>query len=98
MKKYLFGWANIKWAIKEAIKVYSGVPSFFSKKRIESGIAFIILQWGMVYYLTHNIALEKMDMYDMLMWAGIQGVITGYQLNHIQKEKKHKVDNASTDE
>ena len=88
MKKYLFGWTNIKWAIKEAVKVYSGVPSFFSKKRIESGVAFIMLQCGMAFYITHKI--DVMDMYDMGMWAGIEGTISGYMLNQIQREKRDK--------
>lgn len=87
---YFFGWNNFKKNFVEFKKMYSGEKSFFSKKRIESGIAFIILQWGMVYYLIHNIALEKMDMYDMLMWAGIEGVVAGYMISHIQNEKNPK--------
>lgn len=84
--KYLFGWTNIKWLIKELIKMYSGEPSFFSKKRIESGVAFIILQAGMLYYL--KVKIGSMDMYEMGLWAGIEATISGYMLNQIQKEKK----------
>jgi len=40
-KKFFFGWENIKWVISELGKMYSSKPSFFSKKRIESGVAFI---------------------------------------------------------
>lgn len=87
-KKYLFGWTNIKFVIKELVKMYSAIPSFFAKKRIESGIAFAILQWGMIYFLVHKIHGDKMDMTDMLMWASIEGVICGYMINQIQKEKK----------
>jgi hypothetical protein len=50
-KKYFFGWTNIKRGITELIKIYSHKPSSLSKKRIESGVAFIIAQWGMVFYL-----------------------------------------------
>ena len=50
-KKYFFGWGNIKKGITEIIRIYSEKPSFFSKKRIESGFAFIIAEWGMIFYL-----------------------------------------------
>jgi hypothetical protein len=85
-KKYLFGWSNISFIIKEFVKMYSGGNSFFSKKRIESGIAFIILQWGMIYYLVHK--LNVIGMTDFVMWAGIQVAIVGYTLNVIQAQKK----------
>ena len=54
-KKWFFGWSNIKWLIKELIKQYSNDKSYFSKKRVESGIAFVIGQFGMVYFLIINI-------------------------------------------
>ena len=84
--KYLFGWTNIKWLITELVKMYSAQDSFFSKKRIESGIGFILLEWGMIYYL--KLKIDGMDMYDMIMWAGVQGTICGYMISAIQKEKK----------
>jgi hypothetical protein len=51
MKNLFFGWENFKWLVRELIKMYSAEKSFFSKKRIESGIAFVIGQWGMIFYL-----------------------------------------------
>ena len=48
---YFFGWTNIKWFITEIGKIYSGQESYFSKKRIESGVAFIIAQWVWFYSL-----------------------------------------------
>ena len=54
MKKYFFGWQNIKWFIREFGEMYSSRKSFFSKKRLESGIAFIIGQWGMIFFLMEN--------------------------------------------
>lgn len=84
-KKYFFGWTNIKWVIKEFVNIYSINKSFFSKKRIESGIAFIIAQWGMVYFLLNKIGV--MTTTDMVMWAGIEFAISGYIINQIQKEK-----------
>jgi hypothetical protein len=84
-KKWFFGWGNIKWGIKQLISIYSGGPSFFSKKRIESGIAFIIAQWGMIFFL-----LEKhstLTMGEFLLWAAAEFAVSGYIINKIQKEK-----------
>jgi hypothetical protein len=85
-KKFFFGWTNLKWGVTEIMKLYSNQKSFFSKKRIESGIAFIIAQWGMVFFLLKK--QDVMSMTDMFMWAGIEFLIAGYMINQIQKEKK----------
>ena len=85
MKKYYFGWTNICWFISEVGKIYSSKPSFFSKKRIESGVAFIISQWGMIYWLLNK--HEVMTTTDFAMWAGIELAVAGYILHQIQKEK-----------
>jgi hypothetical protein len=85
-KKWFFGWSNIKFLIKELIKLYSNEPSYFSKKRVESGIAFIVGQWGMIYFLTQNI--DKLTTSDIAIWAGVEFAIAGYIINQIQKEKK----------
>jgi hypothetical protein len=85
-KKWFFGWNNIKWLISEIGNIYSSKPSFFSKKRIESGIAFVIGQWGMIYFLLINI--NKLVTSDIALWAGIEFAIAGYIVNQIQKEKK----------
>ena len=85
-KKYFFGWGNIKKGITEIIRVYSEKPSFFSKKRIESGIAFIIAEWGMIFYLLKK--YPDLTMTDMVMWATIQFGVSGYIIHQIQKEKK----------
>jgi hypothetical protein len=87
-QKYFFGWENIKWITKELLNMYSAKSSYFSKKRIESGVAFLVAQWGMVFFL-----LEKhsdLSMTDMLMWAGAEFAISGYMLAQIQKEKNGK--------
>ena len=88
-KNWFFGWTNIKRLIKELIKLYSNESSYFSKKRVESGIAFLIGQWGMIYFLIINI--NKLTSSDMFIWAGIEFAISGYILNQIQKEKKMKI-------
>ena len=83
MKNFLNG---LKWLKTEVLNMYSSKTSFFSKKRVESGIAFLIGQWGMVFFL-----LEKhsnMTTSDLAIWAGIEFAVSGYMLNQIQKEKK----------
>jgi hypothetical protein len=86
-KKLFFGWTNIKWFITEIINLYTGKPSYFSKKRVESGIAFFIGQWGMIYFVIEN--LPKMTTSDMVLWAGVEFAVSGYMVNQIQKEKKN---------
>jgi hypothetical protein len=66
--------------------LYSNEPSYFSKKRIESGIAFLVGQWGMIYFLVINI--DKLTTSDIALWAGVEFAIAGYIVNQIQKEKK----------
>lgn len=85
-KKYFFGWKNVKWGITELINMYSTKKSYFSKKRIESGVAFIVAQWGMIFFLLEK--YKDLSMTDMLMWAGAEFGITGYIVAQIQKEKK----------
>ena len=55
MKKYFFGWKNIKWIVRELRDLYSDKSTYFSKKRVESGVAFLVGQFGMVYWLSQNI-------------------------------------------
>lgn len=85
-KKYFFGWTNIKWLITELGKQYSNENSFFSKKRVESGVAFLLGQWGMVYFLIVNIG--KLTSSDIVLWSAVEFAIAGYIVNQIQKEKK----------
>lgn len=87
MKKYFFGWQNIKWFIREFGEMYSSRKSFFSKKRLESGIAFIIGQWGMIFFLMEN--HSKMTTSDLVLWSGVEFLIAGYTTHQIQKEKKN---------
>ena len=85
-RKWFFGWTNIRWFIQEVGKIYSSTSSYFSKKRIESGVAFIVGQWGMVYFLMQNI--NKMTTSDIAIWAGIEFAVAGYMLTQIEKAKK----------
>ena len=91
IKKW-FESTKIYWFISELIKTLSNEPSYFSKKRIESFIAFILGQSGMVWYLIEHI--QTMTSTDIGVWAGIEFVIAGYTVNQIQKEKK-KDDNTT---
>lgn len=70
---------------REIMNLYSGTDSYFSKKRIESGIAFMVGQWGMIFFLQQNI--QSMTASDIVLWAGVEFAISGYMLNHIQKKK-----------
>lgn len=85
MKKIISIWNNMKWFFTEIMKIYSIEDSYFSKKRIESGVAFTIGQFGMIYFLIQNI--ENMSSSDLAIWAGIQFAIAGYMVSQIQKEK-----------
>jgi hypothetical protein len=89
MKKYFFGWTNIKWLIKETFAIFSSKPSYFSKKRMESGTAFIIAQFGMIYFLLKNV--DKMNTYDICIWAATEFAVAGYMISHIQREKKIEI-------
>jgi hypothetical protein len=83
--KWFFGWENIKWFCREIMNIYSAKSSYFSKKRIESGVAFAIAQWGMIFFL-----LEKhstLTMGEFLLWAAAEFAVSGYIINKIQKEK-----------
>ena len=86
MKKLFFGWENIKWLIREIKNLYTDKDSFFSKKRIESSISFIVGQWGMIYFLTKNI--ETLTASDIVLWSGVEFAIAGYIVSAIQREKK----------
>lgn len=85
-KKFFFGWENIKWVIREIGNMYSSKPSYFSKKRIESGVAFLVAQFGMIFFLIEK--HSDLTMTDLIMWAGVEFAISGYMIHQIQKEKK----------
>lgn len=87
-KKLFFGWQNIKWFIKEILAIYSGNTSYFSKKRIESGVAFLIAQWGMIFFLIQK--YSTLSMGEFLLWAGAEFAVSGYIINKIQKEKEQE--------
>jgi hypothetical protein len=77
---------KIKWFITEIMKMYSAQTSFFSKKRIESGIAFIVGQWGMIFFLVKSYSTITMS--EIALWATIEFAVAGYMIKQIQNEKK----------
>ena len=81
--------SKIKWFFTEIMNMYSAHDSYFSKKRVESGVAFLIAQFGMVFFLVKKI--DTMDVYELSIWAGMEFLIAGYTVTQIQKEKKNKV-------
>jgi hypothetical protein len=85
-KKLFFGWENIKWFLKELLNMYSSNTSFFSKKRIESGVAFLIAQWGMIFFILKKYSVLSMS--DFIMWVAVEMAVSGYMIHQIQKEKK----------
>jgi len=66
----------------------SNDKSYFSKKRVESGISFVIAQVGMLMYLCYNI--HKMSILDFSGWATIEFLVAGYLINRIEKSKLTK--------
>ena len=80
--------SKIKWFFTEMMNMYSSRSSYFSKKRVESGVAFLIAQFGMIFFLVKKI--ETMDVYELSIWAGMEFLIAGYTVTQIQKEKKNK--------
>lgn len=97
-KKYFFGWQNIKFCITELIKIFSAGASFFSKKRIESGVAFAMGQFGMLYYLLY--ASKDLGTMDIMGWAAVEFGIAGYIVHQIQKQKvvDNSINNQSGDD
>ena len=89
-KKYFFWWTNIKWFLRELRDIYSNKNTFFSKKRVESGIAFIIAQWGMVFFLLQK--YQTLTMGEFILWAAAEFAVSGYIINKIQKEKESEWD------
>ena len=86
---------KIKWFFTELMNMYSAKTSYFSKKRIESGVAFVIAQWGMIFFL-----LEKhttLSMGEFLLWATAEFAVAGWMIHKIQKEKSTN-STESTDE
>jgi hypothetical protein len=86
VKKKLGFFGSIKWFFTEIMKIYSTEDSYFSKKRVESGIGFVIAEWGMIFFLLSK--FDTMTMIEFGGWASIQFLVAGYMVSQIQSEKK----------
>lgn len=85
----VIGRKKAKWFVCEIVKMYSAKEtSYFSKKRAEGGVSFLVLQWGMMFALKRLVMVPSFDMFQMLAWATVEAFMCGYYLNNIQKEKK----------
>lgn len=74
------------WLVHQLVKMYSAEEkSYFSKKRIESGIAFIIAEHGALFWLAKK--YDVMNTSDFGIWITIQLFIAGWYVGQIQKEK-----------
>ena len=87
-KKLFFGWTNIKWGIKELIKMYSSEPSYFSYKRFQTGVAFFMFTQGAMYTLKANVN----NVNDFLLWCVPVLLVCGYTLNKITQNEAPKTD------
>jgi hypothetical protein len=85
MRKYFSWLESVKWFLMELLKVASGQPSFFSKKRLESGIAFFVVIWGCIFWLLKKYVI--MTTSDFVLWATIPLSIAGYIIYNIEKAK-----------
>lgn len=83
---------KIKWFFSEIVAMYSAKTSYFSKKRVESGIAFTIAQGGMILFFLEK--YQTLSMGEVILWATTEFAVSGYILNKIQTQKKdvHKND------
>ena len=83
----IVGVKRLIWLSKELVKMYSANDkSYFSKKRLESGVAFVIAEHGAIFWLANK--YSTMSTTDFCMWAGIQLTIAGWMIGKIQQEKK----------
>jgi hypothetical protein len=82
-KTGFFGWNNIKWGIKELIKMYSNHSSFFSYKRFQTGFAFFWFIQGAIYVLYNYVKTVE----QFAIWCVPVLLVCGYTLNQTQKEK-----------
>jgi hypothetical protein len=87
---------KFKWFFKELVLIYSNKPSFLSKKRIESGISFLIAQIGMVFFLA--VKYDSLSMGEFILWASAEFAVAGYIVNQIQKEKVQPDESGSESE
>lgn len=84
-KKFLFGWANIKFVVVELVKTFSNEHSFFASKRIERAL-FVCSGLGAInYYIIANI--HKLSSGEIIALSSVLLACGGYLLKQTQNEK-----------
>lgn len=88
-------WQKFKWLVWEFVKVASGEPSFFSKKRLESGLAFMLFYFAEIIWLTYksHFATERLTNSEFIANMVIVLLVAGYNVKKIQEEKSEKLNN-----
>ena len=90
MKKYLFGWENIKSFVKEVYATLGAEPSKLSSKRLER-LALSVTAIGIVLGTFIYLMVEdKLTSTDSIMLSGTLFVAAGYNMSQTQKEKKQE--------
>jgi len=98
-KKYFFGWTNFKYYFKEYIKMYSGTEnSFFSHKRVQTGLAFSAFMMGWARVLWYLLSQEHTTILEFVEWAIPLLIICGYTLNKTEQAKSLKVEDTKHEE
>ena len=87
---------NLKWFGAEIMNLYSSKASFFSKKRIESGLAFLLAQIFMIIYFFYH--YQKMDVGALFTFVGIEFGVAGWNIYQIQREKRDGITTEVTEE
>lgn len=79
-------WGNIKWLLKELIKVVSSEKSFFSQKRIQQMIAFTSGEVALLSFFFYNIAI--LTAWEAIGIASLFFTLAGYVLTKTEKAKE----------
>lgn len=93
------GYNNYKWFVREWLKMYSGTePSFFSHKRVQTGIAFTMFSLGWIGVLVYLFIQEYTTILEFVEWAIPPLLICGYTLNKTEAAKSLKRDETKNEE
>lgn len=87
-KKYFFGWENIKHFLREWNKMYSASEkSFYSHKRVQTGVAFLTFIVGWISVLIHLLLNPETTILEFVEWAVPLLAIAGFVLNKTEAAK-----------
>lgn len=86
--KGFFGWESFKWHLREIAATFSNKPSYYSSKRIERALLFLVaLSLHSLYFYTHRTTLTPEQ---VLLLTGPLFVFAGYSMAQTQVEKKRR--------